>query len=170
MELLARKCLADLKIKNLWWSFSAEIVVKSCSQFSQKSLIIYVAQGSKCASGINRTAGGTTNYLLHLFFYYFQSNDFRRVDDEYICQVADSEYRNVFTNETLCAIWYHLYNVTNVKNTHGGLLLLVKSKVATKASNFTKSKTKVALLHRCFSRFLNCANGINSRKAPQMQY
>ena len=25
-----------------------------------------------------------------------------------------------------CAIWYHLYNLNNVKNTHGGVLLLVK--------------------------------------------
>ena len=25
-----------------------------------------------------------------------------------------------------CAIWYHLYNLENVKNTHGGMLLLVK--------------------------------------------
>ena len=26
----------------------------------------------------------------------------------------------------LCAIWYHLYNLKNVKNTNGGVLLLVK--------------------------------------------
>ena len=26
----------------------------------------------------------------------------------------------------LCTIWYHLYNLKNVKNTHGGVLLLVK--------------------------------------------
>ena len=26
----------------------------------------------------------------------------------------------------LCAIWQHLYNLKNVKNTHGGVLLLVK--------------------------------------------
>ena len=26
----------------------------------------------------------------------------------------------------LCAIWYHLYNSKNVKNIHGGVLLLVK--------------------------------------------
>ena len=25
-----------------------------------------------------------------------------------------------------CVIWYHLYNLKNVKNTHGGVLLLVK--------------------------------------------
>ena len=25
-----------------------------------------------------------------------------------------------------CAIWYHLYNLKNVKNTHGGVLLFVK--------------------------------------------
>ena len=26
----------------------------------------------------------------------------------------------------LCAIWYHLYNLKNVKNTHGEMSLLVK--------------------------------------------
>ena len=25
-----------------------------------------------------------------------------------------------------CAIWYHLYKLKNLKNTHGGVLLLVK--------------------------------------------
>ena len=25
-----------------------------------------------------------------------------------------------------CAIWYHLYNLKNVENTHGGVLILVK--------------------------------------------
>ena len=33
----------------------------------------------------------------------------------------------------LCAIWHHLYNLKNVKNTHAGVLLLVK---------FTKSNTR----------------------------
>ena len=47
-----------------------------------------------------------------------------------------------------CAIWYHLYNLKNAKNTHGGAVLL----------------PKVTLLHGCFSRFLNCTNGTKSRK------
>ena len=46
---------------------------------------------------------------------------------------------------TIC---YHLCNLKNVKNTHGGVLLL-----------------KVTLLHGCFSHFLNYANGTKSRKA-----
>ena len=25
-----------------------------------------------------------------------------------------------------CAIWYHLFNLKNMKNTHGGVLILVK--------------------------------------------
>ena len=29
-----------------------------------------------------------------------------------------------------CAIWCHLYNLKNLKNTHGGQLLLVKSLLA----------------------------------------
>ena len=52
-----------------------------------------------------------------------------------------------------CAIWYHLYDLKNVKNTHEGVLLLLK----------------VALLHGCFSRFLNCTNGTKSRNAPHMR-
>ena len=38
----------------------------------------------------------------------------------------------------LCAIWYHLYDLKNVKNTHGGLSLLVKLK-----AYFTKSNTSL---------------------------
>ena len=58
-----------------------------------------------------------------------------------------------------CAIWYYLCNLKNVKNTHGGVLLLGNLKPAT--------LLKVTLLHGCFSRFLNCANGTKSVKAPQ---
>ena len=32
----------------------------------------------------------------------------------------------------LCPIWYHLYNYKDVKNTHGGVLLLVKLKAKRK--------------------------------------
>ena len=38
-----------------------------------------------------------------------------------------------------CAIWYHLNNLKNVKNTYGGLLPLVKLHALT--CNFTKSST-----------------------------
>ena len=31
-----------------------------------------------------------------------------------------------YTNVVRCAIWYHSYNLKNVKNTYGGVLLLVK--------------------------------------------
>ena len=39
----------------------------------------------------------------------------------------------------LCAIWCRLYNSKNVKNTHGGVLLLVK--LQAEACNFTKRNT-----------------------------
>ena len=32
---------------------------------------------------------------------------------------------NVIKYAMFCTIWYHLYNLKNVKNTHGGVLLLV---------------------------------------------
>ena len=38
-----------------------------------------------------------------------------------------------------CAIWYHLYNLKNVQNTHGGVLILVKLQAT--ASTFAKSNT-----------------------------
>ena len=31
-------------------------------------------------------------------------------------------------HDTLCAIWYHLYNLKNVKNANGGMLVFTKSK------------------------------------------
>ena len=31
--------------------------------------------------------------------------------------------------DALCAIWYHLNNLKNVKNTHGGVSLLIKLQV-----------------------------------------
>ena len=39
----------------------------------------------------------------------------------------------------LCTIWYHLYNFKNAKNTHGGVLLLVK--LQAEVCNFIKSST-----------------------------
>ena len=51
-----------------------------------------------------------------------------------------------------CAIWYYLYNLKNVKNAHGGVLLL----------------HGVTLSHRCFSRFLNFTNGTKSRKTAHI--
>ena len=39
----------------------------------------------------------------------------------------------------LCIIRYHLYNLKNVKNTHGGVLLLVRFQASASASKFFKS-------------------------------
>ena len=36
-------------------------------------------------------------------------------------------------------IWYYLYNLKNVENTHGGVLILVK--LQAKTGNFTKINT-----------------------------
>ena len=70
---------------------------------------------------------------------------------------------NQKVNVVRCSIWYYLYNLKNVKNTHGGRLILVKLQY--------KSATllKLTLLHGCFSRFLNCTNGTKSRNASQMK-
>ena len=44
-----------------------------------------------------------------------------------------------------CAIWYHLCNLKNVKNAHGGV------------SKFKPAILKVTLLHGCLSCFINRA-------------
>ena len=61
-----------------------------------------------------------------------------------------------------CAIWYLSYNLKNVKNTHGRVLLLVKLQAL--ACNLLK----VTFLHGCFSRFLNCGRGTKLRNAPHV--
>ena len=53
-----------------------------------------------------------------------------------------------------CAIRYHTYNLKSKKNTHGGVLL--------------KPALLLTLLHGCFSRFSNCANGTKSCKASHL--
>ena len=62
-----------------------------------------------------------------------------------------SPIRNLYVMRS--AIWYHLHNLKNVKNTHEGVFL-----VKLQALNET-------LLHGCFSRFLNLTNGNKSYKA-----
>ena len=53
----------------------------------------------------------------------------------------------------LCKTGDHLHNLKKVKNSHGGVLLLVLT---------------VTLLHGCFSRFINYANGNKLRNAPHI--
>ena len=55
-------------------------------------------------------------------------------------------------------MWYHLYNFKNVKNTNGGVLLLLQMQA------FTKSNTPLWV----FLRFLNCSDGNKSRNASHM--
>ena len=63
----------------------------------------------------------------------------------------------------MIAIWYHLYNLKNVKKTtHGGVLLLVKLQ-----GEFA-TLLKVTLLHECFSSFSNCTNGTKLREASHL--
>ena len=49
----------------------------------------------------------------------------------------------------LCAVWYHLYYLKIVKNTHGGRLFFVMLATEAETCNFAI----VTLLHGCFSRF-----------------
>ena len=50
----------------------------------------------------------------------------------------------------ICVIWYHLYNLKNVKNTHGGVLLLVKLPAV---CNFTKNNTPPSVFFTFFKLY-----------------
>ena len=66
-------------------------------------------------------------------------------------------FQSLRINEMLCAIWYHLYNLKNLKNTHVKNIQLQPATLL-----------KVTLFHGCFLRFLNFVNGTKSYKASQM--
>ena len=56
-----------------------------------------------------------------------------------------------------CAIWYHLCNLKNVKNTHGGLLLLVEMQAW--ACNFAVQMVTIRTRHHIFVLFnFLCSN------------
>ena len=55
------------------------------------------------------------------------------------------------------AIWYHVYNLNNVNNTHGGVLLFVKLQAETPPP------------WEFFTFFLNCTNDTKSRNAWHTQ-
>ena len=54
--------------------------------------------------------------------------------------------------EILCAIMYHFYNLKNVKNIHGVVLLFVK--LPAKASNFGKSSTLLWVFFTFFKLYI----------------
>ena len=66
-----------------------------------------------------------------------------------------SPSNRVVATETI--IWYHLYNLKNVKNTHGGVLL------------WPTTLLKVTLLLGYFSRFLKCTNDTKTRNASHLE-
>ena len=78
-------------------------------------------------------------YNLMASFIYFYQLDYCFL----VSSVIWKEY-----NVMLCSIWYHLYDLKNVKNSLGGVLLLVKSQAS--ASNFKKRSTPQWVLFKLF--------------------
>ena len=61
-----------------------------------------------------------TNYIFP-WDYYVSDVPFHKAQDSLI-----DKQNEIYTDVMFCAIWYHLHNLKNVKNTRGGVLLLVK--------------------------------------------
>ena len=58
--------------------------------------------------------------------------------------------------ETLCAIWYHFYHLKNVKNTHAGVLHLVKLQAEVWSLQlYTESNTSIWAIWVFFTFFIN---------------
>ena len=97
-------------VKHLRWSFFVKIVNdwKPLTIFP-KSSIVDGWLGSEYTSG---------TVVLMVFFIYAHGCFYRK----YFLHM----HVDVFLYTMFCAIWYHLYCLKNVKNTHGGVLLLVK--------------------------------------------
>ena len=72
--------------------------------------------------------------MIFISLIYFQKNDLSIVKVIFCDAVRTSGGVYVMR----CAIWYHLYNLKNVKNTHGGVLFFVK--LQTKACKSQKDK------------------------------
>ena len=47
----------------------------------------------------------------------------------------------------ICAIWYHLYNLKSVKNTHGGVLLLVVQFQAKSLQLYLKKHSSMSVFY-----------------------
>ena len=83
--------------------------------------------------------------LLSLFRVSFLKHSFAANFEQFFVywDIFRSKYSEEFWKMTLfvmrCAIWYHLYNLKNVKSTHGEVLLSVKLQAL--ACNFTESNT-----------------------------
>ena len=54
------------------------------------------------------------------------------------------EVRRRNKDEALCEIWYHLCNLHNVKNTHGGVILSVSCRLK------PATLLQISLFHVCF--------------------
>ena len=53
----------------------------------------------------------------------------------------------------LYSIWHHLYNLKNVKKTHGGVLLLVKLQAVSRLLDFTNSNTPPWVFFKLFKLY-----------------
>ena len=67
----------------------------------------------------------TFNDVMHVLKKLVEQDNFYVYNYESCAKVTN--YNTIYQLiVTLYAIWYHLYNLKNVKNTHGGVLHLVK--------------------------------------------
>ena len=103
---------------------------KNVKNTHEGALLLVKLQSEAC----NFTKSNTLSWVFFTLFKLYK-----------LCQMAQS-----ITYMMRCTIWHHLYNLKNVKNTHGGVLISV---------------LKLTLLHGCFSHFLNCTNGGKRHKA-----
>ena len=87
--------------RNFRWCFKKQVKTR----FEQKQFIIYL--------GTIRKKDFATNHV-----------------EKLLDECRGTRVNVMYTYVMLCGIWYHLYNLKNVENTHGGVLLIAKLQAA----------------------------------------
>ena len=97
----------------------------------------------------------------------FSNNSFMYLISSHVIVILFAQAFELWCkHETLCAICYPLYNLKNVKNTHRGVLLLVKFQAS--ASDRFGVSHEVTDLPVCFLHFLDWADSTKLRKTSNM--
>ena len=125
---------------------SSEWVLFNVFNILKKSFISYSPfswMGFKCLKAIEPLRGGTLFFTTKLPSILSFLKKLLPTIFQYYVLIANSDVM-------FCAIWYHLYNLKNVKNTHRGVLLLIKMQAS---SNFTKSNTPPRMFFTFFKLY-----------------
>ena len=130
-----------IKTKNLLWLLHTSMIPRptqswyqnkkandTITHFSEKWNVVF--RGTEVTScwqkivSVLKDVNGLVLVSSFLSLDIFNKRDFRTLSAN--AAFCKTKWHLLNISVMHCAIWYHLYNLKNVKNTHGEVLLLVK--------------------------------------------